>query len=722
MKVLPVVQARQISDLLQDLKAKGELRDVQDYQRALADLVQLVNAENPKPMYQQLRAVIWGLVRSDVHNTMMTAAKNDIEAVFLQADEIGRRLDDHHFYLMQGLISDLEKVLQDQEDRIREFKMKATKNNEFTDIVYNSFARTSLKKIERSIPNSQLFFFNNRTGEPVKEEDLPSAYISEHGKKIVLPSQNEPKILPIYAKLLFDEESYGTDYTASVNNDISNIIDGAKGTFWTRTVYTDEPVERMSTVIQFDLGAGRDVNYCVVEGATAEPFFITEMWGVGLDGQTIDLLLRRSVTSSDFVENDYLPEEDNEILVDGWERIDFQQTFVKAIRIKFTYGSFKEADYFVSDATNLSSIYEATHSVDMSPLDVAPITKEIVLSREMADVCNIPSTEYTHVNSNNYTFSLDNVWFGNSLYNDTGIFVSQAINLDAPGVISIKAKERNVGIYVDGTDSFISQSLNVDNIIDLDSTISDDTPKNAGSVEYELIRASIDDDGFTKRDHFPIPILGQTSVIRERLVLTKRIEDATQNDTGVLRFCPRTKVELLWVYVFKNGKLLRPTDNQWYWATSKNVAGELEFFPASDALNNTNKRWWNFRYWNLNPQKMWIKVKNISPGDVFTVSYVLRTSQITELDLKYPYDSSAANPLDYPLTPAEARVFMDEGRMIYMGEEGRLHFLPDPETGITQAADIHTQITMRRNSPHHPVSPEVLEYAFLSAPYKPGIE
>lgn len=719
MKVLPVVQARQISDLLQSLQATGELRDAQDYKSTLAKLIKLVNAENPKPMYQQLRAVIWGLVKSDVHNTMMRAAKNDIEAVFLQTDEVGKRLDDHHFYMMQGLISDLEKALQDQEDRIRELKMKATKNNEFTNIAYNSFARTSLKRLERAAPNSQLYYFDSRTDTPVTEDDIPSAYISEHGKKMVLASTNEPKILPIGAKLLFDEESYGTTVTATVNNNISNIIDGTKDTFWSRTVYADEPVERMSTVIEFDLGTGRDINYCIIEGATTEPFFVTEMLGVGLDGHTVDLLLRRSVTSSALIDNDYLPDEENEVLVDGWERIDFQQTFVKAVRVKFTYGTFREADFYVPAAADITDVYEATTTADLTATSIAPIAEEVVLSSEMASLCGITSSEDTHINSNVYTFSLDNVWFGNSLYNDTSIFVSQPIHLDSPGVVSIKATEKNVGTYIEGTDSFVTQYIEVEELSDL----SDDTPKNAGSVEYELIRESTNEEGFTVRDHFPVPLLGQTIVLRERLVLTKRIDDAVQNDTGALRFCPRVHVQACDVYLFKNGKFLSPGDDLWQWAVSEDIDGQLgPWVNSSQTLMPDCKRWWNFKYWTLNPQKLWIKVGNVAPGDVYTVSYLIRTSQIIEADIRWPYDASALDPLDYPLTPAECRVFMDSGKMIYMGEEGRINFLPNPDIDMTKSADIYTQVTLRRNASQHPLSPELLEYAFLSAPYNPGIE
>lgn len=705
MKILPVVQARQISDLLQEMRAKGELRDSKDYQTALADLAKLVNASSPKPTYEQLRAIVWGLCRSDAHNMMMQAAKNDIEAVFLQTDEIGRRLDDHNFYLLQGLIGTLEYALQDQEDRIRELRLMASKNNEFTSVSVNSFARTTLNRIERSSAGSELLFFDNRTGLAKTEDELPSAYISEHGAKILLPSRNEPRVLPVGAKLLFDSNSYGSKYSAVVNNDLSNVIDGTKDTFWTRTVYLEDPVSFVSTVIEFDLGVGRDINYCIVEGATASPFYVSEILGVGLDGHTTDLLLRRSRSSEDASGSLFLADKNKEVLVDGWERIDFAQVFVKAVRIKFSYGSYNEADYYVSSKATLNNVYEKEVSADMSAGDIAPIMQDILVSKEMSQLCQVATEEDTHVGGSVYSFALDNVWFGNSIYKDNAIFVSLPIHLESPGSVAIKAQEKNVGIYYELNEEEIEEQIEAAASEDLDS----DDAKNACSVEYELIKHSVEEGGEIRKTHFPIPCYEQTTVIRERLVLTKRIEDETQNDSGFLRFCPRVRYNYRDISVFKNGVLL--TTGSWSWATRQDLNG---LFSWHDNADVTNEDWWSFRRWNIFPQKMWIKLKTISPGDVITVSYTIRTSSLTEADISAPYEE--------PLTPVEGYVYMDEAKTVYLGEDGQLLFIPDFETGFTTACDIYTQITLRRNAPQFPISPEVCEYAFLSAPYRPGLE
>ncbi len=59
------------------------------------------------------------------NNMMMKSLKNDIEAAFLQVDEIGTKVDDHHFLLMKNLIADMERGLADQENQIRRLEWLA---------------------------------------------------------------------------------------------------------------------------------------------------------------------------------------------------------------------------------------------------------------------------------------------------------------------------------------------------------------------------------------------------------------------------------------------------------------------------------------------------------------------------------------------------------------------------------------------------------------------
>lgn len=679
MRVLPAVQARQITDMLNSLRAKGTVRDINEYEETLKSLTSLVNADSPKPMFTPIRSLVWQLCSSDAHNTMMQAAKNDIEALFSQADDIATRLDDQHFFMMKSMMAELEHVIDEQQDTIRRLQILASSDNEFSKISVNSFRQTSLKSIDRSILGSESLFFDNRTGNPVGEDDIPSAVVSEQGQKLILPVTNEPQILPVSVRLLTDSESCGTDIDSSMNNDLSNIIDGTIGTFWSRTVYLSSSVERISTVLEFDLGAGRDINYCIVESATREPCFISEMWGMAPDGRRINLMLRRTNLSADSTIAGSTEGLLDEIEIYGQNRIDFEQVHVSRIRIKFTYSSFENTDFYYNSSILSSKMIDTQVSKnDLGPNDISSLAREVLVSDNLANICNVPETTTTHINKICYFFSLDNVYFGNSLYTDTGIFVSEPISVSNPGVISIKTSERNVGVTRIGIDEDLAQG-------------EDGILSNAGSVEYEVIKRSLLKNGSYKQEHFSIPFLGQTRVIRERLLLTIRIDNTTLNDTGYLRFTPIvTDDPPACLQVYCNNELIFLGDASDGYKVAYTIDSNEDLVFTSSPMINP----WNvLSNWTTPSYKLWIKINNPSANNIYTVDYDIKASKPNEI------------------------VYVDNNKTIFMGDAGRLEFRPTILNEDTESCNLYLQITLRRNSPYHSLSPEVHEYALLIAPY-----
>lgn len=710
MKTMPIIQSRQIVDMLNELRAKGEVRNAEEYEQALLDLSNLVNAENPIPSFNQIKAMVWQFCSSDAHNFMMRAATNDLEAVFSQTDEINQRIEDQHTLIMQSMLTELEKVISEQEDSIRKFQLIGSSNTEFTDIMLNSFSSTDLKRISRSEPDAVNLFFNNRDGKTLTEDILPDAIVSPNGRKLTLPTTREPRILPTSVSLLTDEESYGSVINSSINNSIFNIIDGTPGTFWTRTVYLDEPIERMSTPLKFNLGNGADINYVIIQGASQYPFYVTEMWGIAPDGRKINLMLRRSNTSIDSsssiqVENQPLEEE---VYVDGKVRIDFEQVFVKDVHIRFTYSSYEEGDLWVDSSINAHNLFDK--DADLTIEDVSSQVESVLLSKDLSNILNIPKNVKEHINSNVYYFALDNVWFGNGLYNDSAIFVSEPLLVENPGVISIQTKERNVGERKILTEAEILTESTESNIVE-----------NSGSIEYQIIRKRLNKDGLQVIDHFPVPFLGQEKVIRERFIATKLVNNipgfegqTIVNNAGPLRFCPSiiSNDPLLitdWInrdlIVYKNDQRIElGTGGDQYQVAFRidptGVSTNLDWTanPGADILD--------FRNWNISHHRLWILINSPSPSDVYTVSYNIRTSLRNNSDI------------ELGLTPEEAVVYMDQNRTIRMEEDGKLMFIKDAATQITDISQLFLQITMRRNTASKTISPEINEFALLVAPYQ----
>jgi hypothetical protein len=646
LRVLPAVQARQITDLLNDLKATGEVRNAEEYQVKLQELATVINDVEPKPSFKQVRALTWHLATAEAHNTMMKALKNDIEAVFLQVDEVGEKVDDHHFLIMRNLAADMERGLADQENQIRRLEWLAGESNEFSIALVNAFISASLQRISRSDFEANTLYFDNRTYQNKTGTELPSAVVSEHARKLILGSTNEPAIHPLSVRLLTDASSYGTQIQTDIDNEINNAIDGTRGTFWTRDVYLSEAVPKVTTVLHFDLGVARDINYIVLEGATEAPFFVDRIDAIAPDGHKVNLL-------------------DTSTEVSGFARIDFDQVIAKGVKITFSVKSYIRAEYFTNPK---AQIFDALSPVDpfdevAMSRDLGPLAAEVVASERLVDVLNIPTGNAQQINSYLYPFALDNVWFGNSKYVDSGVFVSKPLKGNDFGVIAVRANE-------------VVGAGDIQN-----------------SIEYDIIKKDISPK--FKETRFPIPRLGQTSVVSERLILTKREQDSTIKDAGALRFCPWVDpdydplVDLIDpVIVYKNG--IQLTKGSDFLLAIGNTFDGSELNWLSNFLDTTD-----FANYTLSPPKMWIKIIGPDSSAVYTVSYTIRTSD-TYID--------------------DNTVWMDTDNTMFLSDGGRVYFRRD-NPDVTIESELYLQITLRRNTASQSTSPELREYALLGATY-----
>jgi len=649
-KILPAVQARNITDLLNDLKATGQVRNADEYQHKLQELSVLVNDTDPKPSFKQIRSLIWHLISSDGHNIMMKAAQADLSAIFQQVDEIGKKVNDHHFLIMKNLAADMERGLADQANTISRLEWLANQNNEFSLALVNSFVSASLLKVPRSELDAENLYFDNRTYQNRTEAELPSAVVSEHGQMLLLGSSNEPKVLPISARLHTDASSYGTQIQLDIDNNILNVIDGTKGTYWTRNVYLADPVSKVTTVVEFDLGVAKDINYIIIEGATQTPFFVEGIQAIAPDGHTITL-------QSESTE------------INSWERINFDRILARSIKITFSIKSYLKMDYIVDPKNEVWNALDKK-AISYNDTDLiekfGPLATEALNSTNLAEVLNIPTGDPSMMDAYMYPFALDNVWFGNSIYEDSGIFVSKPLKGQNFGVCAIQAIE----------DVTTDESIN-------------------NSIEYEMTKKDITPKYTETR--FPVPYFEQTTVASERLILTKRISDATQNDAGALRFCPY--VDTVWIWGEPNSISIYKNENELQLGTDFDIAISLNSSGSAlywvSAWDDASADSRDFSYYTLLPQKMWIKIRNPDPTAVYTANYTIRTSDTY-------VDSNT--------------VWLDVNKTVFLSEGGRAYFRRD-NPDVTMDSELYLQITMRRNTASQSSTPKLSEYALLGATY-----
>ena len=654
LNILPAIQARQINDLLKDLQAQGQVRNAEEYEKKLKELALTLNSTVPKPSFTQIFGEKWSLCGSEDQNMMMRTAQNDIEAVFEQVNEIGDKVADHHFLMMQNLFADLERGLTEQENKIREFEWLADQKNEFTQVLVNSFKSSSLLRIARSEAGAENLYFDNRTYVNKLVEDLPNAVVSERGQKLILDTYEHPKFFPVDAEALSEEDAYVTEVNVESNNKIQNLFDGENGTFWTRSVYLSLPVRKVTTVIDFDLGAAKDVSYVIIEGATKAACTLEKVIGITPDGHSVDLI----TTSNE---------------VDGNIRLDFQQTFLRSVKLTFSVNTYYREEYFVDKMVSLHDINETLEELGLSmealselEHELAPLAREVLIGKGIIEASGVPEPIIERIDAYVYPLALDNVWFGNSLFLDQGIFVSKPLEIVNIGLLGVRADE-NIAT----------------------GTVRD-------SIEYEIVKI----EGVPFREQrFSIPKLDQSSVTSERLILTKTVSGSTGKNAGILRFCPF--ISSTWVTgedypvkVYRDGTEL-VVGNDFQIAISEVVgAGGGVSKDWKDDFSFTT----DFDHFTLRPQKMWVKLLSPSSSSIYTLDYEIRTS-----------DTDIEN--DKAQT-----VWLDIEETISLLENGRIQFQNEnPDHNLGSA--VFLQITLRRNKASKTSSPELNEYVVLAAAY-----
>lgn len=637
LKTMSAVQARQISELLQKLQAAGSVRNAEEYSKKIEELSALINNNVPVPSFNQIKSLAWYLCSSDAHNIMMDSVKNDIESSFLQVDEIGEKVDDHSVLLMENLIKDLQNGLEKQEKTISRLEWLANQNNEFTSVLIDNFS--SFAQTPRTAPNSSSLYYDNRTYQNVAAQEMPSAVISSHGNKLILPSEAESIVRPTEVVLHSDNYSYLSERNSGYQNKLENLIDGQKGTYWENNVYLKNKVSKVTTILEFKFGFSKDVNYLVIEGATANEFYIETIIGVLPDGHKVIL-------------------KNETIVVDGKTRIDFQRRNLHSIIVTFSVKNFKKIESFApvnSDALDFLSQKEVDNILVKNKL--SSIIQEAMTTSELSNICNVPSSSSQQINAYLYSFGLDNVWCGSSVYQDSGIFVSKPLKITNPGVIAVNLKE------------------------------TEDTDVVKNNIENEIIK--IDTFPRYKETRFPIPKLNQTAVSSERLLFQKRTSNSSINNVGFLRFFPLI-TSVLQPIVYKNNEPLNFNLGDWEYSVSELVSGETLFADWKNSFLNFSLEDYN----SISvPLYFWIKINNPDLNGVYTVSYNIQTS-----------DNSTTKT-----------IWLDKDRSVYLGENGKVYFLKDPN--ITVESELYLQLTLRRNKTNRSSSPELNEYALLGAHY-----
>jgi hypothetical protein len=563
---MPAVQAKQISNTLNSLKLSGEIRDAKEYSNKLKRLSGLINAREPIPSFSVIPVSTLSYCSSSLHNLAFTNAKNDVEAAFLQLDEMTKSIKSHHYLIMNSITKDLLDAISEQEATIRKLEWLSDQDNGFTNGLANTFSVSNNLIADRTDPMYRKFYFDNRTYKEVDEQVCPTAEIDNRANKAFLKNTTNP-VKPISVSLLTDSNSYGTVLSVDANQDIKNIIDGSDGTFWTRNVYLNSPtINGVNTVLEFDFGSAIDIDYLIIDGAGKSPFYLYSAYGIDNSGSKFSLSIP-------------------ETKIEGKTRIDFISANVNKVILTFKDKTYDEVQYVVPKEMGIFDLLYSREDKNTSKLlSIGPIVDDAITSKKISKICNVATSDKTIINAYLYSISIDNVWAGNSKYVSNSVLVSKPLKIEDVGLIGISAKENIADTYV----------------------------KN--SIEYFIIK--VDEPPYDKITMFPIPRYKQKSVEHERLVLTTKYNSKDIPDVGKLRFYPVNGS----LSIYENGKLLLPGSGGGAMLAHRiDSTGSLVWEARLEDEES-----------NLNPASVYIKINNPKSNSVYTVSYTIKTSGDTQ--------------------------------------------------------------------------------------------
>lgn len=570
LKTLPAVQARQITDILSDLQTKGQITSLEDYQNKLQELGSVVNDINPTPSFVQIKALVWQLCRSQAYNKMLQAAKNDVVAAFSQVKEIGEKVEDHNYLFVENLLQSLEKSILDKEAFVKKTKWLHDQNNEFNKALVDTFLVKN--QTERNSITSATLFFNNRTFKQTDKALLPDAVIDTKAGKLLLDANKDNRISPANVIIESNFNSYQTQQDVNLS-ELKNVIDQKPNTYWVQDTYLEKPVDKVDAVLKFSFDGGRDISYIAIESGSSYPIKITKIEGVTPSSNIMSLF-----SGSE------------EVLKK--KKIFFDKALVKDVIVTFSVSEYRKANYYVDTDSlvndvfiNPSNVFDRIHDAQK----ISSVVKKALQSENIAKICNVSEKSGKAVDAYVYSLSLDNIYFGNPDYKNSGVFVSRPMRIKNPGILSVFATD-NSDVY-------------------------------GCSIEYDLIRS--DSRPKQKNTILPVPKYKQTSVVHERLLLSSQENSSTLNDVGFLRFCPMVPFD--WdlreekpVKIYKNGQeIYLGTD--WRFAISK-TGGSFDwrtsFIHARD-----------FDDYKLFPTRMYILIESPDLNAVYTVSYTIRNTQ-----------------------------------------------------------------------------------------------
>ena len=591
-------QAEQMLEIMSKKQSNGEIDSVKDFTQKLDDLVRQISQVHLEPTLKLFKAS--KTTDPDTYNFMLERIYDDLITAFEEGNNINEIQEAHNFLIKDVILKNLRHSLAELEAKTTIYEFLNQTNFGFNNALYSTFQEAKIERLNQNDKDKLNLFKDPRSGQLFNNNE--AAIIDSVGEQLILASSNSKSYYTCSkVEQLYDSTALQSEYNTE-QFDINNIIDNQNNTLWTNQYIVFTKVDYIDCKIAFNFDSVKNINFLEINTpSTKEGFTLYQIYYCNENGEQVLLKTIDEVIVSDYSFYFQSINTNQIILV-------FRLDTPLPIQFQLHQWLYNDLQKLVKFYSNYVDTYREAHAQSsfydlMTYLGyVVPKTYQFS-SQHISDW--LPNQDNTVYSLSCYTYNivLDNVKFGLTNFANKSIYISQPLKSNKVSQIGLKTTEVRPSTTsgINGTIQNTSETYNVDDDIFL-----------TGSIEYWVIKENLNSqDSIISTQVMPILPTGITRINHERLLLTERSSSSTIfNDTGYT--CFFTNDDDGEIKLYRNGILMN--SGEW-----------VNISTTEDLTPNSSKR-----------MAAKIKIYNVYPGEIFTISY----------------NPLSSTTLSVPLTPA----------------------------------------------------------------------
>lgn len=579
-------QTEQVIKLLNKKKADGQIRNIAEFSEQLQSLLRDLTSTELSPSLKLWAASAHAETSSEQYNFMLDRVEDDLEAAFLEANNIDEVQQAHTAIVRDVLLKNLRAGIAELESKVNLYKLLNESNNNFDNAIFSTFRESKSARLRRTNAATKSLFIDPRKKESIPVTEDTSVDII--GERLILGSKNTSYHTIKTVTQIFDTESSQSELIVDPPNvSVNNIIDDQTGTYWVQSLLFKEKPDTVKFKFEFDLGQVQEVNFIEIEPAVFKDLIL----------ESVDYIDGNNILTNLNV---------NEITFDGPTAVRIRKAALKKIILTFRNEHFTPIEFEYNDIDNLTNqtFQQPAEGFNPNINNVTNDLLDIISSIEIQNIIGLSSTTNSQFNGYQFVNGLDNIRIGLADFNVRGIYVSDELNTNDIGQIALKASESRP--YLD------------DNVVTYTDATYSDNGHYLSSIEYWVIKQDFSDAG-TLLNTAWLPILpaDTSEIFHERLVLNEKSDtDLADPDIGSTMFFTNATASEGNIRVYRNGILMEnrtgtTLSNGWQWYNQTNTEDRT---PGSGT-----------------PMSFKIQVGNIFAGDIFTASYQPLNSSVQNI-------------------------------------------------------------------------------------------